>query len=349
MKIRTYREVEFINREKEIDFLRNRFNEKPERILWLYGPKSTGKTTLIEYLLEKELDNSYYKKFITFRGKIFGNYDMFLESMLEPIDEDEEGEINSELNFGVFKLSAKKYKKIKDKKRDFFEEIKEHFINSKKKNILVIDEIQALENIYIDKEKELFNEFLNFCIRLTKELHLAHVVILTSNTIFLEKIYNNAKMKVTSEFKLIEHLDYSEIKEWLETKNFKEEDIKLIYDYLGGSVAHIKKLLDNYKYYNSLQEYLDREELMAISEINVFIEQNELSDEEIEKFNFVAKVLVEEGKFDNNKNKGYLKIISKFAQVEILFYEPTTNVTFANSKIYVKAFEKILEEYNDRT
>jgi len=344
MQIRKYRGEEFINREKEIKFLKNRFNENPRRILWVYGPKSTGKTTLIEYLLEKELDNSYYKKFFSFRRKIFGNYDMFLESMLEPIDEDEEGELNSELNFGVFKLSAKKYKKIKEKKRDFFEEIKEHFVNSGKKNILVVDEVQELEDIYIDKEKELFNEFLNFCISLTKEQHLAHVVILTSNTIFLEKIYNNAKMKKTSEFKLIEHLDYKEIKEWLETKNFKEDEIKLIYDYLGGMVADIKKLLDNYRYYNSLQEYLDREELMSISEINVFIEQNELNDEEIEKFYFVMKILVAEGYFDNNKYKGYLKIISKFAEVEILFYEPVSNRTFANSRIYIKAFEKLLKE-----
>jgi len=336
MKIRKYRGVEFINREKEIEFLKKHFEKEPERILWLYGPKSTGKTTLIEYVLEKELDNSYYKKFFSFRRKIFGNYDMFLESMLEPLDEDE-GEI-----FGVFRISAKKYKKIKEKKRDFFEEIKEHFATSNKKNILVIDEVQELENIYIDKERELFDEFLNFCVSLTKEQHIAHVVILTSNTIFLEKIYNNAKMKVTSEFKLIKHLDYKEIKEWLEGKNFKENEIKLIYDYLGGSVAHIKKLLDTIEFYDSLKEYLDKEKLMAISEINVFIELNELSQKEIEDFKFVVKVILKEGVFDNNKYPGYLKTISKFAEVEILFYEPVSNRTFANSRIYIKAFEKIL-------
>jgi len=341
MKIRKYRGVEFINREKEIKFLKEHFKKEPQRILWLYGPKSTGKTTLIEYVLEKELDNSYYKKFFSFRRKIFGNYDMFLESMLEPLDEDE-GEISSELNLGVFKISAKKYKKIKEKKRDFFEEIKEHFATSNKKNILVIDEVQELEDIYIDKERELFDEFLNFCVSLTKEQHLSHVVILTSNTIFLEKIYNNAKMKKTSIFKLIEHLKYEEIKEWLEGKNFKSYEIKLIYDYLGGMVFDIKKLLDEYKYFNSLQEYLDRERLMAISEINVFIELNELSQKEIEDFRFVAKVILEEGVFDNNKYPGYLRTISKFAEVEILFYEPVSNRTFANSRIYIKAFEKIL-------
>jgi len=342
MKIRKYRGVDFINREKEIKFLKKHFEKEPERILWLYGPKSTGKTTLIEYVLEKELDNSYYKKFFSFRRKIFGNYDMFLESMLEVKDEDE-GEISSELNLGVFKISAKKYKKIKEKKRDFFEEIKDHFINSKKKNILVIDEVQELEDIYIDKERELFNEFLNFCVSLTKEQHIAHVVILTSNTIFLNKIYNNAKMKVTSEFKLIEHLEYEEIKEWLETKNFKEDKIKLIYDYLGGSVAHIQKLLDNYKYFDSLQDYLNQEVMLAESEIKGVIRQN--YKKYFEPFKNIAKEILKNGYFQIKLEEAdfYTETVEKFAELEIFFYEVVSDKITANSKIYEKAFEKILE------
>jgi len=342
MQIRIYRGVEFINREKEIEFLKEHFKANPQRILWLYGPKSTGKTTLIEYLLEKELDNSYYKKFITFRGKIFGNYDMFLESMLEVKDEDE-GEISSELNFGVFKISAKTYKKIKEKKRDFFEEIKDHFINSKKKNILVIDEVQELEDIYIDKERELFNEFLNFCIRLTKELHLAHVVILTSNTIFLNKIYNNAKMKVTSEFKLIKHLEYEEIKEWLKTKNFKNDEIKLIYEYLGGSVAHIKKLLDNIEFYDSLQDYLNQEVMLATSEIKGVIRQN--YKKYFEPFKNIAKEILKNGYFEIKLEEAdfYTETVEKFAELEIFFYEPVSDKITANSKIYEKAFQKLIE------
>ncbi|WOE70987.1 hypothetical protein RZR97_05280 [Hydrogenimonas thermophila] len=36
------------------------------------------------------------------------------------------------------------------------------------------------------------NEFRNFCVRLTKETHLAHVVILSSNTIFIDRLYEKA-------------------------------------------------------------------------------------------------------------------------------------------------------------
>ncbi len=48
---------------------------------------------------------------------------------------------------------------------------------------LVIDEIQSLEDVYGNGEKELLKEFLNFCVALTKETHLSHVIMLSSNTI----------------------------------------------------------------------------------------------------------------------------------------------------------------------
>jgi len=39
MQIRLFRRDEFIDREKEIEFFLNYFNEVPRRILWVYGPK----------------------------------------------------------------------------------------------------------------------------------------------------------------------------------------------------------------------------------------------------------------------------------------------------------------------
>ena len=128
-----------------------------------------------------------------------------------------------------------------------------------KKNILIIDEIQTLQDIYINGDRLLLNEFLNFCVALTKETHSSHVLILTSNTLFLDKIYNNSKLKETSKFKLIDHLEYEVIKKWLETKEFSKEEIDLIYDYLGGSATRIKKLLEEYKYFSSIKEYLEEE------------------------------------------------------------------------------------------
>ena len=80
---------------------------------------------------------------------------------------------------------------------------------------MIIDEIQKLEDLYINNKRELLKEFLNFCVSLTKEKYLSHVLILSSNTIFIERIYNDAKLKETSRFKKIDHLSKEKVQEWL--------------------------------------------------------------------------------------------------------------------------------------
>jgi len=50
-----FRGKQFIDREEEINFFISYFNQLPEQILFVYGPKSSGKTTLIEYVVEEKL------------------------------------------------------------------------------------------------------------------------------------------------------------------------------------------------------------------------------------------------------------------------------------------------------
>ncbi|MDQ7031190.1 MAG: ATP-binding protein [Desulfonauticus sp.] len=351
MLIKEFRRVDFINREKEIEFFLNYFKQEPERVLWVYGPKSTGKTTLVEYIIENYLskDKSYNIKYINFRGLLISSFDNFVESFLEEKDEEIQTELNRNYNMlGLFKLEAKTLKKIKEHKKNLFNYLLEEFRKDKRKNIFIIDEIQILQDIYINENKFLLNEFLNFCVRLTKETHLSHVLILTSNTIFLNEIYNSSKMKKTSRFKLINHLGKEDIKEWLIKKNlgFNLEEIELIYDYFGGCVSDIKKLLEEYKEYSSLKEYLDAMAEIAKNEI-IFEKNNNLTNQEFELFLEIAQVILKRGNFifdetNEEKRRKLKKVINRFCDVEILFFDPVKNTVTANSKIYIKAFEKIL-------
>ena len=69
--------------------------------------------------------------------------------------DDFESEIKAGLNIGVIKLEAKTLEKIKDKKKNLFNELIEKLKKIDKTKILVIDEIQTLEDIYYNEEKEL--------------------------------------------------------------------------------------------------------------------------------------------------------------------------------------------------
>jgi AAA+ ATPase superfamily predicted ATPase len=353
MKDVIFREKRLIDREKEIEFFKGWFEKLPEEILWVYGPKSTGKTTLIEYIIERELfddfklfkSEKYNIKYINFRAKMIGNYDMFLQSLITP--NDVEIDVTSSINLGIFKMDIKRYKAIQDKRLNFFDELMEEFKKSNKKNILVIDEIQKLEDIYIDKDKQLLKEFLNFCIRLTKETHISHVVILSSNTIFLERIYNDAKMKVTSKFYKINHLDKDTTIEWLKEENFSDEDISLIWEYLGGCIPLIQRMMRNKDRFNSLEEFLKDQQLGAWSEIIDYL-QTDSTQEERELFRQISKEILLNGKYilmgdDLQIEK---QLIEKWCEKEILFFEPRTREVRGNNRLYEKGLEKYLKQYN---
>ena len=360
MKGVIFRQEELIDREEEIKFFKEWFEKIPKEILWVYGPKSTGKTTLIEYIVENELfddfklfkSKKYNVKYINFRQKLFGSYDSFLNSMMTTDEVIKENSSNLQINLGVFKIDTKLYEHIKKKEYDFFDELFKQYQNSNKKSVLIIDEIQALEDIYIDKEKELLREFLNFCVRLTKETHLAHVVILSSNTIFINQIYNNAKLKVTSEFYKISHLDYNTTKEWLKQKQFNDNEIELIWEYLGGCIPLIQKLIRDYKNYPSLQDYLDYRTKIAKSEITMLFRENRLKNRKNlnPAFIEIAKEIIKNGYFDTNFNTDtdIDMAIEFFSEREILFFETLENILYPNNQLYLKGMELLINQLKDR-
>ena len=350
MKDVVFSGIPLTDREKEITFIKEWFKKTPQEILFIYGPKSVGKTTIIEYIVENELfddfrlfkSTKYNVKYINFRQKLFGEYDSFLNSLL--VKDEDDFELSAQINLGVFKIDAKSYKKIKDKELDLFDELFRQLKESKKRPILIFDEIQALENVYVDKNRLLLDEFLNFCVSLTKEKHLAHVVLLSSNTIFLETLYNNAKLKVTSYFYKIDHLSFDAIKSYFD---FSDDEIKLIYDYVGGSIAHIQKIIRRIELnQGNLEEVLNQLLKEAVAEVNFslieLLKKGILNKEKVkEVFNSIAY----NNFYDYTKTDlKTIPIIEFLCEKEILFFEIMDNYIYANSRIYQKAIIDILKE-----
>ena len=344
-----FRNYPFIDREEEIKFLVDFFEKEPSRILFLYGPKSTGKTTLIEYVIENELNKKdFWIKYLNLRGVLIANYDNFIYSFFEEEDENITTELNRTYDLKIFKLEAKTLKAVKEKRKNLFVELIRQFERIKEKKLLIIDEIQVLEDIYINGEKELLKEFLNFCVSLTKETHLSHVVILTSNTIFLNRLYNDAKLKATSDFVLIDHPDIKVARKLLEDLEYNNEQIDLIIEYFGSALVY---LLKTYSYVKptdpieKLKEFLEEEKInayMQIVEILKRYKKYNLSSNAKEEFLKIAKEIVKNGKFlFNNANEEMLDVIDVFCEKEILFFDPQTGIITPNSRIYLKAIEEL--------
>ena len=151
-----FRNEPLINRKKEMKFVKDFFSKQPKRILWIYGPKSTGKTTLIEYIVENKLfddfklfkSSKYNVKYVNFRRSTIGNYDNFINSMLLIDDNKLNEKLKLSFSLSMFKIEYELYQQVKNRQINLFDTLIKQLQNSKKRNVLIFDEIQVLQDIY---------------------------------------------------------------------------------------------------------------------------------------------------------------------------------------------------------
>jgi len=163
------------------------------------------------------------------------------------------------------KLTLKTQQKIKNKQLDPFDvmeaelkelnskgikpviiieaELKE--LNSKGiKPVIIIDELQALDFIYFNGQRELIKELINFFVAMTKESHLCHVLLSSSDGYFIDaKLFE------------VDYLPKEDIVYWLNNlekeSNIKdytlsEAQIENVWDHFGGSIWEVSSLLGDY-------------------------------------------------------------------------------------------------------
>ncbi len=96
------------------------------------------------------------------------------------------------MNF--FELDCGELLKVVNKGLDAFEVMEGKLSmdeESGKRPVIVFDELQKLKDIYLNggSQKPLIKELFNFFVRLIKVLHLSHVMVMTSDTFFIEQVY----------------------------------------------------------------------------------------------------------------------------------------------------------------
>jgi AAA+ ATPase superfamily predicted ATPase len=176
------------------------------------------------------------------------------------------------LDLKVFKVGIEEnYDFSKLSLNDIFKKIKSSInavIEDGKKPVLIIDELQKLKNIYFNGNKSLLNELFNLFVSLTKMEHLCHVICLTSDTLFIEEIYQieaklratktegfrlNSTLENTSEYYLIDWLGKGSIRNILKEEGFSEEEINYCLKYLSLPYE-ISQLINNKKLGLSVEE-----------------------------------------------------------------------------------------------
>ncbi len=216
------KEPAFVNRKDELAYLQSWISAKPENILFLYGPKSSGKTTLIYRFIEENLTNGKYDiKHFNLRELLLVNYKSFLRAFFE-LKSSEQVKETRQYDLKVFKLSVETLKRLESKELDPFIVMKRELEKSNKKGkrpVIIIDELQALDEIYFNGGRELLNEIFNFFVAMTKESHLCHVIIASSDGYFIDCVYQDSKLKKTSRLMEVDYISYKDVMDWLNNLN----------------------------------------------------------------------------------------------------------------------------------
>jgi len=255
------KEPAFINRQEEIGYLQDWIAQRPEQILFFYGPKSSGKTTLIYKFVEDYLsdDKRFSVKLFNLRKVLLVSYEDFLQRFFQVEDPQEKDTTQTrQYNLRVFQLKVQTQQKIKDRQLDPFDVMEAELKDLNARGIqpiLIIDELQALESIYFNSQRELIKELINFFVAMTKESHLCHVLLSSSDGYFVEKLYNDSKLKKTSKLFEVDYLPKQDIVYWLgnlekesKIKDFvlSESQIEYIWEHFGGSIWEISSVLGDF-------------------------------------------------------------------------------------------------------
>ncbi len=238
-------EIKFHDREREVGEVMRMLNSKPNLITFVYGPINSGKTELFQHLI-KTLPDRFVVFYINLRGRFIRNYEDFIRILFK-FKKERRDEIIKE----ILKESVKAFGGIpvpeslldtvfgKDSGEDVFEFLEEFFtsLSKKKMPVLVLDELQVIGDLKIDDY--LVYKLFNLFVRLTKELHTCHVFAVTSDSLFIEKIYREAMLYGRCRYLLIDDFDYETTEKFLKKYGFDEETTRLVWKYFGGKPVYL--------------------------------------------------------------------------------------------------------------
>lgn len=337
----------FINRKQELRFLKEYINEEPESILFLHGPKSSGKTTLLYRFFENiEKEQKLDVKFLNLREKWIGNYKDFIRIFFSVDHSKSKGDIKEKREYSIFnffKLSVEVLKGMESGELDPFEIMKLELVKLRKKGIkpvVIIDELQALDEIYMNggKDRLLIIELFNFFVAMTKESHLAYIIISSSDGYFINRVFTDSRLKKTSDFYKVDYLDKADVMEWLlnlekysgiKDYALTEEDVEKIWDVVGGSMWEIQSILSRL-FENPLEEVLGRYKQKMLGLITDYIVTKGRKKREIVLRAFVKNDRLMKKDIHENDEE----ILQHMVRNNILYFDSTEAVYYPQGRSY---------------
>jgi len=342
--------IEFHDREKETKEIMKILDVEPSLITFIYGPINSGKTTLINHLTE-ELSDEYVVFYINLRTKFLSSYDDFIESLFE-MEMETDGasrkrkETLAELVSSVTKVAGIPINKefldyvFKDNKPKnafsyiikLFEEVRARG----KQPVLILDELQKIGDVKVNGF--LIYELFNFFIDLTKEKHLAHIFVATSDSLFLEQIYSEAMLEGRCRYLLVDDFDCGTTTAFLEDYGFTDDEMMMAWDYCGGKPGYLIELANTKLGSEDVTKKVDK---MLEEEISRFIfmlaRNKEMKGDIIDMLTIFASV--EDVKYSDSMD---IDLLSFLVKQNILFLDPVNRMIKPQSRMNLLAIREVI-------
>ena len=360
----------FINRKEETQYFLEYFNASPTNILFVYWPKSTGKTALINKIIKEHLsDGDYDVNYMNMRNILMRNFSDF-KNLFFP--QNLKGK-TKKLLWSIGEIWAFWFKwnpwEEHIMETNIFWVMEDRLRKMNKegmKPVIILDEFQYLRNIKFDPtlpdtaDNRVVEELFKFFIAITKQDNLAHVVCLTSDSYYMEELYGDAKLSNTSRFFMIEHLSKKDIFYWLgDIEKIDTKIVEKIWKNLWWSVWEIWQVLVAYKNTGDYKATLDdllqvKYSLVAdwyyqleekLYDVNIDTDIHKEIKQKLQRYMQVWEKIVKKWEFIRWKDWIILiNLIKELVDKDIWFYDTKTFKITANSRSLEIAFKRLLKE-----
>ena len=352
---------EFIDREADIKRMKAVLSGRPNLLYFVYGPINSGKTALLMKILE-ELPEEYRIFYISFRRVETRRYEDFIEAMFDVKEEslwekmkDRADILASGLKFAEQVVSKFNYsiilpseiidrlKGINGNRKDCFkylEELMRRLNKGGKRPIIVLDELQMLKEI--KKNGPILHDLFNFLVGMTKETHLCHCLCSTSDCLFIEDIYSNARLEGRAEYILVDDLDKDDAYKFYEEFGF--EDKELVWDWIDGKVGDMIRLYEKRKQGYNEEEGLKnmlKDEVGRLRWVLDLVEEGEKEGPEVEKIAELLKRFIDGEDRRYQEVKG--KVLKFLIEENVLFYNPVEGIVRPQSRLLWRAIREVIE------
>ncbi|MCD6449992.1 MAG: hypothetical protein J7L34_05750 [Thermotogaceae bacterium] len=287
-------------------------------ILFVYRSRSSGKSTLVLNIAKELKDEPLKFIWNDLRQYAIEKIEDALSILLGAKGYSSVLLKLFDINLAFITIKTEELLKVFRKEKDPFVLLEEEILKIKEKYgtpVIVFDEIQDFKDIYINGQRKVVDAFFNFFVRLAKVIHLTHVIVMSSDTFFIEEVYSDSTLKNTSRYYLVDFFDDETVYNILVNEGIDKKEAKEIVEKAGGGPWILEEVLEGKEPLKVVDELYKE----ANAKILLYIGEKIMSGENEKEVLKVLKAVINK---EFPKSKEFLKEMRNLVDREILFYNP---------------------------